>query len=198
MHMEKVVGYIYVITNSLTLKKYVGKTDISVEARFKMHLREYQKPRVEKRPLYDAMKKYGPENFKVETLETVTSGSLSEREIFWIAKLNTYKNGYNATIGGEGTALYKAEDFLKDFQDGMIAKDIAKKYNCDRDTVTRHLKSLGINTRVNSTTKRSRRVAQYTMNKELLRIHDSKSAAARFLIKEGLSGSEKNVKQSYR
>jgi len=27
---------------------------------------------------------------------------LNEKEVFWISKLDTFKNGYNATIGGDG------------------------------------------------------------------------------------------------
>lgn len=184
-------AFIYCITNLINQKMYVGKTYISVEARYKMHLKEYKKLQVAKRPLYAAMRKYGIENFKVEVLEVVTTGNLEEREMYWIKKLDTYHNGYNATVGGEGTILYESECFAEDFKNGMLAKDIATKYQCDRDTVTRHLKAMGINTRTNSTTKRSRQVAQYTLNGTYLRTHESKSAAARYLIEEGVSGSEK-------
>lgn len=64
-----------------------------------------KKERCEKRPLYDAMNKYGVENFIVEELEYVKDENiLSEREVYWIKELETYgSKGYNATKGGDGT-----------------------------------------------------------------------------------------------
>ena len=44
------------------------KTTYSVTKRFQEHCRDYKKERCEKRPLYDAMNKYGIENFVVEEL----------------------------------------------------------------------------------------------------------------------------------
>lgn len=75
------MSYIYCITNLINGKQYVGKTTISVQKRFKEHCRDSIKERCSKRPLYDAMNKYGVENFKVDTLEEVSQDEkLSERE----------------------------------------------------------------------------------------------------------------------
>lgn len=52
------------------------------------------------RPLYQAMKEYGIENFSVETLEETENPE--EREKYWIEYFSSFKNGYNATIGGDG------------------------------------------------------------------------------------------------
>jgi hypothetical protein len=43
------------------------------------------------------MRKYGRENFSFQILEECSEDKLAEREIYWINKLNTYKNGYNET-----------------------------------------------------------------------------------------------------
>lgn len=54
--------------------------------------------------LSKAIKKYGKENFKKETIEKCsTIKNLNEREIFWIYKLNSRnkKIGYNIAVGGE-------------------------------------------------------------------------------------------------
>ena len=97
------MNYIYCITNLINNKRYVGKTTQLIEERFREHCKDSQKERCEKRPLYDAMNKYGIENFKVECLEEIDDPAiLSEREIYWINELQTYgSNGYNASKGGE-------------------------------------------------------------------------------------------------
>ena len=52
------------------------------------------------------MNKYGIENFIIEEIEEVDVKELSIREIYWIEYYNSYKNGYNATLGGDGKILY--------------------------------------------------------------------------------------------
>ena len=88
--------FIYKITNKVNGKVYIGKTEETVEKRFKQHLSEYLKERSKNRPLYRAMQKYGKENFEVCTLEETNNSS--EREIFWIEFYSSYSNGYNADL----------------------------------------------------------------------------------------------------
>lgn len=99
------MGYIYCITNLINGKQYVGKTTYSVTKRFQEHCRDSKKERCEKRPLYDAMNKYGIQNFIVEQIYECDNEELSSYEIQFIDKLDTYSNGYNATKGGDGTVL---------------------------------------------------------------------------------------------
>ena len=46
------------------------------------------------------MNKYGIEHFHIELIEETDNPE--EREIYWIEKLGSFKNGYNATLGGDG------------------------------------------------------------------------------------------------
>ena len=83
------MGYIYCITNLINRKQYVGKTTNTIEERFKEHCRDSRKERCNRRPLYDAMNKYGIENFKIEELEQVDDPTLlSSKEKYWIKELN--------------------------------------------------------------------------------------------------------------
>lgn len=56
------------------------------------------------RYLYDAMNKYGYDNFVCSLIEECDDSLLDEREIYWIKFYNTTNksNGYNMTIGGGG------------------------------------------------------------------------------------------------
>ena len=63
------MAYIYKIINDMNQKIYVGKTEFSIEKRFKEHCADVFKERNEKRPLYSAMRKYGIEHFHIELIE---------------------------------------------------------------------------------------------------------------------------------
>lgn len=40
------MSYIYVITNTINQRKYVGKTEKTVEERFRQHIKDSQKNRI--------------------------------------------------------------------------------------------------------------------------------------------------------
>ena len=81
------MGYIYCITNILNQKKYIGKTTKTVEQRFKEHCNDSKRKRCEKRPLYNAMNKYGINNFIVETLKECDNDKLEKYEQYYIKNL---------------------------------------------------------------------------------------------------------------
>lgn len=54
------------------------------------------------KPLYQAIRKYGVENFSFEVLEECDTSLLDEKEVYYINLYNSYKEGYNATLGGQG------------------------------------------------------------------------------------------------
>lgn len=143
-------GFIYVITNDVNGKQYVGKTTDTIEARYKKHLEEYKRLRCEKRPLYSAMNKYGLEHFSVKQLEECELDILNIREQYWIKELNTFHNGYNATYGGDGTQLYNYDLFIQDYNNGMTAQEIANKYNCDLKPIRLALTKVGYDTKKNA------------------------------------------------
>ena len=93
---------VYTITNLINGHKYVGKTERKPEERWKQHL-YMSKYNPEDMVICRAINKYGKENFKFEVIEECSPENVNDREIFWISELNTYKDGYNMTLGGEGT-----------------------------------------------------------------------------------------------
>lgn len=75
-------GKIYKIYNDVNDKLYIGKTVSSIEKRFQEHCDDSKKERCEKRPLYNAMNKYGIEHFFIELIEECDLKELSEKEIY--------------------------------------------------------------------------------------------------------------------
>ena len=91
---------IYKITNKLNNHSYIGLST-KLEERWKYHQTPYNQQRESYKTLYKAFAKYGVENFTFEILEECSVKELGEREKYYIAKYDTYHNGYNMTSGGE-------------------------------------------------------------------------------------------------
>ena len=100
------IGYIYVITNRVNGKQYVGKTQRSVAGRMQGHLNEAKAG--SSRAICRAIRKHGRENFDLSVLEEIDASvdDLNAAEIRWIKQLGTYGTGYNQTRGGEGQVGY--------------------------------------------------------------------------------------------
>lgn len=99
----KIVSGIYTITNNINNKKYVGLSKNCYKRWYdhKEAARRPKKPYQFRSPTYNAMRKYGINNFSFNIIEECPVNKLKEREIYWIEKLDTYNNGYNATKGGD-------------------------------------------------------------------------------------------------
>jgi group I intron endonuclease len=97
---------IYVITNEVNGKQYVGQTIKTIEKRWKQHLRDIKRQALPH--LYHSMSKYGIDKFSIRELyECHTQEELDFAEIFYIALLGTKSpNGYNLTNGGATGAAH--------------------------------------------------------------------------------------------
>ena len=134
--------YIYKIINDVNNKIYIGKTSLfSINERFNQHLNDANRKCREKRPLYEAINKYGKDHFKIELVEEVKNDDIAiEREIYWINKLRTYIGfkdckGYNATLGGDGKKFHDYLLLANEYINLGSIKKVCRKYNCDPKTV---------------------------------------------------------------
>lgn len=128
------MAYIYQIQNDINNKIYVGKTEFSIEKRWKEHCRDYKKESKEKRPLYLAMNKYGIEHFHISLLEETDNPE--ERECYWIEKLGSFKYGYNATTGGDGRKYLDYDLILALWNEGLCIKEISNITNYSSDQIS--------------------------------------------------------------
>ena len=84
---------IYLITNSITGDRYIGKTSKTIEDRWYQHQKNAKYG--QDTYLYRAIRKYGVDCFRVEYL----ADGLDDEEILLIESL---KPEYNMTLGGDG------------------------------------------------------------------------------------------------
>ena len=94
---------VYKITNTVNNKIYIGITTCSLEYRWSKHLAEGRRLQNSK-PLYRAIRKYGPEKFRIEPIATTDDlKELGRLEHKYIKQYNSTNPaiGYNLTPGGE-------------------------------------------------------------------------------------------------
>jgi group I intron endonuclease len=110
---ENTKPVVYLITCTETNKKYVGIARVSAEYRFKRHCESARKG--SRCYLHRAIRKYGKENFTVETLDTAADWAEAQvKEQFFIDLHQCFNpTGYNMTRGGEGLVGFKHRDASK-------------------------------------------------------------------------------------
>lgn len=189
------MAFIYKITNDINQKVYIGMTERTIEERFKEHCREYKQRRCEKRPLYSAMKKYGPEHFHVELVEETNNPE--EREQYWIKYYNSYKEGYNATIGGDGKSHIdnnEIEKMLEAYNRLGTVVAVRQETGHDVGCISRFLKQAGIQVATAQEINKerySKQVAQCDKKThEQLKTFNSLADAARYLQEKQISASK--------
>lgn len=184
------MAFIYCITNLINGKQYIGKTTKTVEERFKEHCFASKRKNHEKRPLYNAMNKYGIDNFYVKILIECNIDMLSFYEQYYILKFNTYKFGYNATLGGDGSILYNYDDIIALYNQGLSIREVSQKMNCCVDTVSKVLKSFNIplHKKLTGSCNQKRSVKQIDNNGKTINIFDSVVNAAHWLVDNNYTG----------
>lgn len=139
------------------------------------------------------MRCHGVELFHIEQIEECPNDLLDEREKYWIAFYNSYKNGYNSTPGGtalpSGNAPQRANNTLihQLWDDGYSISEISEKSGSSITTVRDHLEDhpnysveesvrRGINKGAKT---RSRTITQWSLQGEFVKTFDSAAQAAK-------------------
>lgn len=156
-------GTIYKITNLINNKSYIGQTIQNLKDRWYRHCGTTKNQKEENMSIKRAIKKYGKQNFTIEPLEIIdncTMQQLNDREKYWIAKYDTYKQGYNQTYGGQDGAklpmlIDQSNEIIKQYQSGKSLRQIAKNYDVCHATIKLILKHNNIPLRITRTYKLS-------------------------------------------
>lgn len=121
----KYTGYVYKCLCLETNKVYIGITTETVNKRRGRHIRESFNPKSYSynHHFHRAIRKYGPDQFEWTQLECVISESrenlkfcLKQLEIKYVSLFNSYRKGYNSTLGGDNSESTKksVKVYLKD------------------------------------------------------------------------------------
>lgn len=119
---------LYLITNSVNGKVYVGYTGKTAQKRFALHLRDARAKRSWNRAIYRAIRKHGDRSFSVLVLEQVDSLEMAKvREMHYISTYcsTDQKCGYNMTLGGDGTP---SEDTKKKISAANTGKRMSDEF----------------------------------------------------------------------
>lgn len=182
------MAYIYQITNDINGKIYIGKTERTIQERWREHCRDYLKRNYEKRPLYSAMKKYGIEHFHIELIEETDKPE--EREKFWIEQKRSFKTGYNATLGGDGKKYLDYDLIIATYKQVQSQIETARIVGCFDDTVRMVLQQNDIpilSSEEVNIAKNGLIINQYDLYNNYIQSFPSAHAAANSLGKKGVS-----------
>lgn len=97
------MSYIYFIINEVTKQRYVGKTT-DFSRRKQEHLLKLKTNAHINKKLQNSFNKYGEDSFSFESIQfdNISNFELSQKEIFYIKNYDSFNNGFNLTLGGDG------------------------------------------------------------------------------------------------
>lgn len=137
---------IYKIENKINGHKYIGQS-VSIKGRWKDEVRRAYDINDNNydTALSRAIRKYTVDGFTFEIIEECKREELNDKERYWIHYYDSFFNGYNLTLGGDGSGTRKKKDsiigVINDLKTtNMYHKEIAEKWNMSQEMVQ------GINT----------------------------------------------------
>lgn len=179
------MAYIYKITNNINQKVYIGKTERDIKTRWEEHCSDARHlSDISNRPLYLAMRKYGIDAFNIEQIEETDFPE--EREKYWIEYYDSFNNGYNATIGGDGKPYLNYNLIISAYQELQNITKVSEMLNIDKFHLSDILKAKHIDilpSQIVSQKEFGQIVNQYDLNGVYIQSFPSYQAAAKALGK---------------
>ena len=126
------------------------------------------------------MNKYGIQVFTCELVEECSEEILSEREKYWIIFYNSYHNGYNATLGGDGKTYIDREQVVSLYHQYKNQRKVANLMGISIDSVHDILISKNIS--IVNPLPQKRALYQCDNNNNILQSFESSAEAARYIM----------------
>ena len=143
---------IYLITNSVTNKVYVGQTVGVLKERFNQHMAKAMRTGGNNK-FHSSIRKHGKGNFKIELIEdNISSREIDEKEIAYIEQFDSVKNGYNTSRGGDRKSLTPLDQskVIELYKAGSSSSEIGGLFNVSGTTIVRILHANNVPTRVDN------------------------------------------------
>lgn len=180
--MNKKLGKIYIITNDINNKVYIGQTIQTLTKRFNGHCCYSKSDKSINMYIKRAIHKYGRDKFHIALIEEVDIELLNEREKYWIAHYDSYNTGYNLTLGGQDSnsfSLNRLENTIdiKKFTDYIIefkplAREVASHFGISKCSVYNLIRRLNNpNLILNSYNPRKGKTIDDIDKEELIRLY---------------------------
>lgn len=187
------IGYIYKITNNINGKVYIGQTSKTIEERWREHKRNAKDKNRKAYNIhfYKAIRKYGIENFSIEEVEKCNISGLDEREIYWIAYYDSFHNGYNSTLGGDGGRILDLDEkeVIKKYQELNCLSKTGKYFDCSPNSIAYILKkqNIPILDFKNAEKENVNKIYLYDKDDNLLKTFNGRSEVGQWLINKKLT-----------
>lgn len=135
------MGVIYKATNKINGKSYIGQTN-DFSRRKREHLNCHGAPCA----FHYAIIKYGKDAFEWSILEeNISDKDIDAREKYWIKQYNSYKKGYNGTIGGQNGGRNPLDKWRKEnpekFKE-IYSANLEQAHKWWRDRPEEHLEQI--------------------------------------------------------
>lgn len=128
---------IYGIHNLANGKWYVGKA-VDIEKRWASHRWSLSAGKGESDHFLSAWRKYGTDAFEWVILELCAPCDLNQRETFWIAEKDSFRNGYNRTLGGDGgTGRIQSEEEKRKRSESLSVIHASPEYREKRSALSK-------------------------------------------------------------
>lgn len=128
---------IYGIHNLANGRWYVGQS-VDIEKRWASHRWSLSAGKGESDHFLRAWRKYGADAFEWVILELCVPADLNQRESFWIAEKDSFRNGYNRTLGGEGgTGRIQSEEEKRKRSESLSVVYASPEYHEKRSALSK-------------------------------------------------------------
>lgn len=172
------MAIIYYIRNRKSGRMYIGQTVQTLEQRIKQHL-------IGEIEIDRDIRKLGIESFDYDVIEECADTELDAREIYYIAKYDTYLNGYNNQLGGRKRGNNKYESIIEhiryDYANGMSMIDLNIKYKVRSEYIRNIVKDINRADAVVVHTNISKAIIAYTKDWKRIKTFESIKDALKWL-----------------